>query len=294
MSPFTHMKKIKFIITRFPAGAAGRFLSCCLQLSPDISSWNINSLNYDKSSNEFRDEMLKYFEETFTNDPKQHLRKEPDVPYNYDFYSGTYERGENVTLTDYINYQKADDYNIFFSEIEKIKTINLILHKSKIPEFMKGSIIVNVYVDSSESHDTIAKLLWLKHYNVVSNNTIDNLTQNPITCNEKRSETVKKYVDTSLKKVTNIKDFYIDNVFNGNELLRYKDKDKIVEDDTNKECIQEFINFSDILDSKKCYVSINNILKSNNLRQISCKETFEVLHNHWVSKQYKFLENFTL
>ena len=221
------MKKVKFIVTRFPPGAAGRFLCCCLQLSPDISSWNIDSLSYDKSSTDFCNKMIKYFEKKFLNDPGLHLRNEPDIPYNYDFYSGTYERGEDVTIEEYIDYQRPNKYNFFFSEIEKGKTINLIMHKSKIPEFLKNSIVVNVYVDNIQSHDIIAKLLWLKHYKVIDAVTIDKLIHNPNTCNVKRSNTVKRYVNTSIQKVKTIKNFYVDNVYNNEELLRYKNKDTI-------------------------------------------------------------------
>jgi len=283
-----------FIVTRYAPGAAGRFFSCCLQLSPDISSWNTKSLDLDKSSNEFRESMLDYFKESFSFDRLKHLKNEPDIPYICDFYSGTYPRGESISFNEYVNYQKKNTIDYYSIESKKNKFVNLFLHKSKIPEFLKNSIIVNILVDSAESQEIISKLSWLKHYNVIDAFTVDSLEKNPDFGNKLRRKTIKKFNKQSKIKVDSIRDFYFDKIFNNESLTKFKDKQLILEDHSNKHCKQEFINFSDILDSKKCLEEINKILEKNHLRTIASNETFILLHNNWTIKQKKILESFNI
>lgn len=288
------MKTNKFIVTRFPAGAAGRFFSCCLQMSPDISSWNVKSLNLDKNSIEYQSSMIDYFNRSFPSNRLLHLKYEPDIPYICDFYSGRYPRGENITLDEYVNYQKKNSIDYFSIETNKNKIINLILHKSRIPDFLKNSLIVNIVVDSDESHETIAKLVWLKHYNVINDSTVDYLIHNPSFGNIKRKSITKKFNNVSKIKVDSIREFYFNEIFNNEHLTKFKNKNFILEDKTNESCVHEFINFSDILDPKKCLLEINRILEKNNLQKISADSTFNLLHNNWLSKQKIILESFTL
>jgi hypothetical protein len=288
------MKKNNFIVTRFAEGSAGRFFSCCLQLSPNISSWNTNSLELDKNSKEFQQSMIDYFDACFPFDRLLHLRNEPDVPYVCDFYSGRYPRGEEVTLEEYINYQKKNKIDFYSIESGNNKFINLILHKSRVPNFLKGSIIINIVVDNQESHEIIAKLTWLKHYNVIDNSTVDFLVHNPNFGNKKRYNITRKFNNQSIIKVDNINEFYLNEVFNNKNLIRFKNKQLILEDQSNKYSKQEFVNFSDVIDSNKCLVEINRILEKNNLKKVASDETFILLHNNWLLKQKKMLKRFKI
>lgn len=284
-----------FIVTRFSPGAAGRFFSCCLQLSPDISSWNTATNGIEKHSKKFQNLMIDYFNECFPFDHQLHLRNEPDIPYSCDFYSGTFPRGENVTLDEYLEHQKKNNVNFFFNEIKKNRKINLILHKSKVPVFLQGSIIVNIMIDNYQSHELIAKLVWLKHYKVIDANTIDNLTENFLTANKKRALTVKKFKkDSSMFKVDNVENFFKKSILNNKNILMFKDKTSLLNSKTNNCCINEFVNFSDVMDSKKCFDSINEILNKNNLARIASKKIFNQLHDNWLQKQKFILKQFKL
>lgn len=288
------MHQNNFIVTRFPKGGAGRLFSCCLQLSPDISSWCVESLNLDKESKEFQSLMLNYFEKCFPFDNLSHLRNEPDIPYVCDFYSATYPRGEDVTIDEYVNFQKKNKIDYYSIETKKNKLINLFLHKLTVPDFLKKSIIINIVIDNNNAHETIAKLFWLKHYNIIDENTIDCLSDNPKFGNKLRSQVIKKYNNQSKIKVKSIRQFYFDNIFNNEDLIKFKNKQSIVEDQSNRHCKQEFINFSDVFDTEKCLEQINKILEKNHLRKIASEETFILLHNNWLLKQKKFLERFEI
>lgn len=217
------MNDSPFVVVRFAAGSGGRFVSTMLQNSNDIAHWN-PELEQFKNTSKFQPELVNYLQLAFPEDPKKHLRVEPDLPYVFDFYSSTYDRGNDVTYEEYCEYHRAGGCNYFFDHIAQGKKANLLNHKSQIIKFMEGAIFVNIIIDSPRALDWTKKLLWDKHYQVVDKNTVRLLPHDPTTCNVRRSHLVEKYYDGSpYVKVTSIEDFYNEEIGQRQETWMFQD-----------------------------------------------------------------------
>ena len=175
-----------FIIVRYAAGSAGRFISTLIQCSSDVAHWNPDLNNSSTNITSYKS----YLDYSFPADPEQHLRVEPDIPYTSDFYSGTYDRGADITLEQYVRYQKD---NYFLTNIAEKQYANLILHKSKVPVFMQRSPIIKVILDTPDAIEFAKKMRWLKHYKVINDHAVNRLPADPNKCNLKRADVVINY-----------------------------------------------------------------------------------------------------
>ena len=271
-----------FIVVRFAAGSGGRFISTLLQLSPDVAHWN-------PLLDDNMDGYQEYLDYSFPTVPDEHLRVEPDLPYNTDFYSGTYDRGTDITFEQY----SANQCEYFFKNINSKKYVNLILHKSPIPQFMHGSSIVNIMIDTPDALEFAQKMLWLKHYKVVGENKINQLTHDPTTCNKKRSDVVRKfYKGSSVINVTNIKDYYASAVFN-NEMRMFQSVDLLLSDDTNLTCKQHYFFLSNIFDEERLESNIKHICASIGIRAPD-KGLLTYSFNKWWNSQNMILNHWSL
>lgn len=277
-----------FIVIRFTHGSAGRFLSTVLQLSPDVAHWN---QKLKKSTNIDVDQYCDYLEHCFPKNPSQHLRVEPDLPYESNFYSGTYSRGEDVDFDDYIEHQRKVNCEYFFDNIKQHKKINLILHKSKIPKFMHGSNVINVIIDTPKALDLTQKMLWLKHYQVINGNTIKRLAHNPDTCNQKRSHLVRQYCkESSIVSVDSIPDFYQTEIIDNSDIKIFCDTQTVLFDETNSNCTQHFFYLNNIFDKLDLFSNIIEICNEANLRYPD-KELVSLTFDKWWSSQSAILDH---
>lgn len=280
-----------FIIVRFAGGSGGRFISTLLQLSNDVAHWN---QQFEDKSKLYQDEYTTYISRSFPQDSKKHLSVEPDLPYNSDFYSGTYERGEDITFDQYCEYQNQADCEYFFNNIEQQKYVNLILHKSKIPLFMQGSHVINIIIDTPEALTLTQKLLWLKHYQIVENNLVKRLPHDPTTCNQKRSHLVQKfYTGSATVEVDSIEKFYTTEIVNNYEFKLFQDRSLLLNDKSNTSCIQSYFYLSNIFDKKQLIKNINEICSQINIgcpREQLVSLTFDM----WWNSQRKILNEWNL
>lgn len=280
------MSKSPFIIVRYAPGSAGKFISILLQLSNSVAHWN--RLFEDKSKLYHLD-YIKYLSSVFPAESKKHLRVEPDLPYNSDFYSGTYERGESVTFDQYCEYQKQADCQYFFDNIEQQKYVNLILHKSKIPLFMQGSQVINVIIDTPESLTLAQKLLWLKHYQVINSNLVKRLPHDPVTCNQKRSHLVQKYYTGSpLVEVNSVENFYTNEIVNNYDFKLFQTFSLLLEDKSNMLCNQSYFYLSSIFNKKQLIKNITDICSQINI-ECPDKELLYLTFDLWWDSQHKIL-----
>ena len=269
-------------MVRFAAGTGGRFISTLLQLSPDVAHWDPT---LDDNMVGYR----KYLDYSFPPVPDEHLRVEPDLPYNTDFYSGTYDRGTDITFDQYCDNQS--DY--FFKNINSKKYVNLILHKSTIPKFMHGSSVVNIVIDTPDALEFAQKMLWLKHYKVVGENKINQLPHDPTTCNKKRSDIVRKfYKGSSVTSVTNVKDYYT-SVVNNNEMEMFQSVELLLEDETNLACKHQYFYLSNIFDEGCLTTNINHICTGIGIR-IPDSDLLSYTFNKWWDSQNMILKHWSL
>ena len=283
----------KFIVVRYASGCAGKFLSVMLQLSNDIASWD-KKLENIKRTTQFKDKLIEYLNEHFPSDPSQHLRIEPDLPYYTDFYSGTFERGNETTYQEFCRYQEDNNVDYFKKNINHNKKINLILHKSQIPKFMEGALFVNVIINSTRSLSWSRKMLWLKHYEVIDANTVKRKHHDPNTCNAKRSHLVIKYFTGSpLVKVNTVEEFFDQEIVNNPEFTLFSTVENILEHKSNNQVTQDIFYLDNLFSAELTVKNISDIFINNGLSVPDNNLMFET-YNFWWSRQNAILNHWNL
>lgn len=284
------MFKSPFVVVRYAPGSAGRIISVMLQLSSAISSWNILFNKNEFSNKDYTDYLISSFPE----DSVKHLRVEPDLPYYFDFYSGTYTRGENVSFEQYCNYQKQAECKYFFKNLDQQQYVNLILHKSKIPLFMQGSHVVNIIIDTPAALELSQKLLWCKHYQVLNEKEVKMLAHDTETCNQKRSQLVKKfYTGSSIIVVNSLEDFYNKQIVKNVTFELFQNNLLLLEDDSNKCCNQSYFYLSSMFNKTDLIKNINIICDQMNVPYPD-EQLLALTFDIWWGSQHKILEQYTL
>ena len=281
------MSQSPFIVVRYAPGSAGRIISTILQLSDSVASWN-TSLGKNNFSTE---NYTSYLITSFPEAPEQHLRSEPDLPYYSDFYSGTYERGENSSFKQYLQHQEDTGCEYFFENLRQRLYVNLILHKSKIPMFMQGSHMINIIIDTPAALELSQKLLWCKHYQIVNQSEIKKLAHDPTTCNQKRRHLVQQfYTGASQVMIDSLEDFYISEIIKNPVFEVFQHTSLLLQDNSNKHCDQHFFYLSNIFCKKNLLANINTICDQINLARPN-EQLLSLTFDIWWNSQHKILRH---
>ena len=279
------MPRSPFVVVRFASGSGGKFVSSMLQASPDIACWNSKVESY-KGSDQSETKFVEYINDAFTFDAAKHLRNEPDLPYQFDFYSGTFDRGANITYKQYCEFQTE---NYFKQHVQDNKHANLILHKSKIPEFMKGAIFVNIIIDSERALDWAQKMLWLKHYEIVDQHTVKRKHHDPETCAIKRSQLIKKYfVGSSLVTVNNVKEFFDQEIVQNPEFKLFFSEEKLLQDVSNTNVTNFNFYLDNIFSCADTVKNIQEVLEQSSIA-VPTQKLLITTYQSWWNKQCHIL-----
>lgn len=126
-----------------------------------MHSWD-DELNEAKQQNN-HDKIFKYVASKFTNNFINWQKIEPEVPYQTDFVSNRFPRGDDITFEQaqelLINDSKYQhDYN-------NTGHIALILNKSQIPQWLwNKTVVVNIVIDSIESKKWFHRARFAKQF----------------------------------------------------------------------------------------------------------------------------------
>lgn len=287
------MNNSPFVVVRFAAGSGGKFVSTMLQNSNDIAHWD-SQLEQIKNTTIFQSSLVDYLETAFPSDPKKHLRVEPDLPYVFDFYSATYDRGNDVTYEEYCEYHRIGKCDYFFDHIAQNKKANLMTHKSQVTKFMEGSVFVNIIIDSSRALEWTQKMLWDKHYQVIDKNTVRLLHHDPATCNIRRSHLVEKYYDgSSYITVDSVEAFYNKEIVQRPEIWRFQDTGDLYAHPSNNTVVNLEFNLDNIFDEDLTIANFETIFQQANLavpRLDLLRSTYRV----WWPRQCKMIDAWSL
>lgn len=278
------MSNSPFLVLRYPPGGAGRFLSTTFQCSDNVAFWD-PSLEDAKRTNGFNQAVINYVETKFPEDLAYHLRLEPDLPYASDFYSGTYDRGSELTINAYNQLMHSANDTYYFANVNEGKKVNLILHKSQIPTFMFGALFVNVVVTSQRAENWVMQMLWLKHYKEIGNNQILCLTHDANFCNPKRKHLVEKYFSGSpVLTVKSIEEFKANTIKDINNLDLFSTTDKLFQHPSNS-CVTNIVFDLDNIFSADLYIdNILDICKRTSL-SIPDADLLHSIYNIWWNRQ---------
>lgn len=146
------------IIVRYPNGAGGKFLTTCLFLFDKVAHW----------SQEVQDNKIshwQWFSNTWPSNISQWSIVEPNHPWDTNFFSRRFERGNDIGCDQYnqLVQQQASDY-FFRCWNQGLKIVDH-FHKKRKPEFQKKSLVVEIYLPTSQDIDLYKQLikskLWL-------------------------------------------------------------------------------------------------------------------------------------
>jgi len=282
------MTSSPFIVVRYANGSGGRFLSTVLQLSKSVAFWN-RSFESAKSSLDFSSRFLSYVDDSFPTDPAKHLLLEPDLPYCSDFYSGTYNRGDDIDYSEYTRRLTDNNDDYFFENIKQNKKVNLILHRSKIPNFMLGSIFVNIIIDTPRALKFVHDLLWAKHFEILSDQSVLHLPDDPTRCNPKRKTLVEKYANGPVIVASDIDTIYKEKVVNNPELKLFSNTDLLYADPSNIQVTNTEFYLDNIFNEGRF---IDNILLICSQASIDCPdlELLKQCRLIWFKKQMEIIQ----
>lgn len=265
----------QLLVTRFPHGAAGKFVSTVLQTSYRVDHWN-SVIQHQKNINEFVEEVtLEYCNRSFPADQRYHVQSEPMVPYSTDLYSTTFPRGNNIT-TD--QYWKQEDQRIKYC-VEQDLLINLIFNKSKLPAFCQNSKVVTILVTTAEEQECLDCLLWNKHFIETEDEII--YTPNSIShCSIYAIPKLLKYNPQWTFDKSQKDKIFNDMVVNNKTKLQYTDKSFF-----NNESYQNvFLNLKDMFDQNIFISKIEKIFSEFNLGSVN-HSLINKMHKLWLDRQ---------
>lgn len=284
------MVRQQFVVTRYAHGACGRFVSTVLQTSPQIACWDetVQNLKLQRDG-DWAEQFRQLAEQKFADDPLWHLRHEPDVPYCTNFYSGNYNRGENVSLQQYLEYQ--EDCPVFWQHWTNVDYLNLILHKSRIPEFMQYSKIVNVLVDTEKSLKLAKFFSWIKRFHVCDANKVMIIANDPERGNPKRAEITKQFnnpIDVQVESPDQFKEQTVDKdpIWD-----LFADADTLTSDPTNQTCEQISWSLNSIFDRDDFVHSILQVFENLDVEPGDIDSVVTLYDTYW-SKQQRHIDEF--
>ena len=265
----------ELLITRFPPGAAGKFVSTVLQTSYYVDHWN-SIVQQQKNINEYVEETtLEYCNRSFPADLRYHIQCEPMVPYSTELYSTTFARGNDVTADQYWAQKDPRIQNCVKNEL----ILNLIFNKSKLPSFCKNSKVITILVTTKEEQECLDQLRWNKHFI----ETQDEIIHTPWSieyCSLYAIPKLLKYrPQWSFNK--NQKDkIYNDMVVNNETKLPYTDKNFF----RNEPYQNIFLNLKDIFDEKVFISKMEEIFTELNLGSMN-HGLINKMHKLWLGRQ---------
>jgi hypothetical protein len=264
------MNHSPFIITRFTHGSAGKFLSTLLQTSDSVDHWS-ETIQKNKTNRVLTHGItLEYVRRSFPENHSLHLRNEPMVPYNTELYSAGFERGNNVSYEDYINYAVVNNDTRCLGSIKNNLFLNIIFHKPIIPNFCHGAKVITILTTSEYEQTWVKRALQQKHF-LETEDSILYIPNSPMHCNFSSLPVVLQY-QNKFKFSKSEKQLLIDTI-NSSYKNRdwYTNSNRFSEFDKSLNLDNQFIDLSDILNIEKLIPKLSFIFNYFKLGKIDEK-----------------------
>ena len=244
---------IPIIFVRYAPGACGTFLLTLLQTSSRVSCWN-PELEELKGTPEFAGRFLNWFKTKFVSDLDNHIKHEPHHPYQLDFFSAKYPRGNDITEFELISLLKERQDHLFLDNIDKNKYTALRLNKTGIPVFGYENTVINIIADV-DSRRWLHRTRWTKLFGYEDGKWISK-ENHPEFLKAKFKNTKfnnQYYFDCTWREFA--RKFIIDEPV----MEIFRNAEKLLSDPSNKFCKQHFINLSTILNPELGLIKIQNL-----------------------------------
>ena len=243
----------KFLLVRYAPGSGGKFLSCCLQLSPSVNCWDPT---LEQIKNSSADLILKWFHKHFTQDWINYLKLEPEVPYKLDFISNRFDRGNEVDIATLLKKIQQNHDQYFLDHYYNNKNIVLILNKSTIPAaFLDQCSVVNMLIENRLARSWVSRARYRKLYYEKEPGLFIIKQDHPAYCSDKRSIIAKKYNNVTEIQTTKYK-FIKDYILNDPLTQVFSDIESITQDSSNINQPQYKFDVSSLNNSDILYKSL--------------------------------------
>lgn len=276
----------KFLVVRFAPGSGGKFLSILLQCSNSVHAWD-DILTQAKQENN-NNKILDYVASKFTTDFTIWQKLEPEVPYQTDFVSNRFPRGDDITFEDANKLLSTDikyqcDYN-------NSGFISLILNKSQVPSWLQDrAIFVNILIDTPESKKWFYRSRFAKQFIRINKNSYIIKQDHEDYCSPKRSILASKFNNEKIfhgSWYSFAKKYLI-----GDAVGRmFTQTETILEHPSNKKVKNLFFNLSCYFNADKFFEEFQNLCNQIGIEQPS-KELIMPLIRHYQSIHSPNLNN---
>lgn len=145
------------IIVKYPCGAGGKFLISCLFLFDEVAHWSPTLQNHDVDH-------LQWFQNVWPTDVNQWIKREPQQPWNINFYSRRFERGNQLGCVEYNQLIKKEANDYFFQCWNKGLKIVDHFHKQTVPEFHSSALSIEILINDNCKEKflkVVKNKLWL-------------------------------------------------------------------------------------------------------------------------------------
>jgi hypothetical protein len=139
---------IPILFVRYAPGAAGNFFISVLQTSTQVAHWN-PAVEKSKGTENFESTYKIWFQKSFQQDLKNHLKYEPHHAHCLDFFSSKHPRGNDITAEQFISNLRDRNDQLFLDNIINNKLTIMRLNKPVIPKFGANNTVINIIVDAS-------------------------------------------------------------------------------------------------------------------------------------------------
>ena len=236
----------KFLVVRFAPGSGGKFLSSLFQCSPSVHAWD-DALIQAKQENNDR-AVFDYIAAKFTTNFQDWQKTEPEVPYQTDFVSNRFDRGDNISFAEATELL-SNDWK-YQQDYAHAGLIVLILNKSRIPDWIREqAVIVNILIDTPESRKWFYRARFAKQFIRLDDNYIVK-QEHELYCSEKRALLATRYSNEKIFRgswYSFAKKYLV-----GDKLgLKFQNTAKILEHPSNENVPNLFFNLSCYLDANK-------------------------------------------
>jgi len=253
----------KFLVVRFSPGAAGKFFSTLLQLSRSVNSWE-SELEQAKKSQDYR-AIQYWFSKKFNSDFANWLKNEPEIPYQTDFVSNRFNRGDDIGFDQALSYLDSDP--VFQEHYANDKKIVLILNKSTIPAWLHNkATVVNLVLDDTKIKHWVYRARYKKQFLKVDEGFIIK-QEHPDYCHPKRAVLAKQF--NNEKIFTGSLFGFLRKYIVGDPLTNlFSAADQIVAHPSNSQAQQKWVNLSTLL-GDNFIETINNLYQELELEPVN-------------------------
>lgn len=139
------IKPADIIFVRYCPGAAGNFLVSLIQLDTSTAHWDLDIESRRAQASD--DDYITWFRQRFGPDLGNHLKHEPHHPYQLDFISAKYPRGDDLSWGDFFQEIQRRNDRPLLDAIQSNRPVTLRLHRSRIPDWAIRPRMINVIAD---------------------------------------------------------------------------------------------------------------------------------------------------